>query len=207
VKAESIKIPCHWGGVNVSHHTNRPALVLTPANKEELLNKAVLPEGISHRKSFIGAPIISNGETIGAVSLHDPDQENAYTEADLRLLVTIATSLGTALENARLLMRPSAYSERPEQRNAELAIINSVQEGLASKLDMQSIYELVGEKIRQIFDVQSLFIETYDPQMREVTFPYILSLASDWSNQARYYVKRLLSPCYSNSPAVDAQSN
>ena len=31
---------------------------------------------------------------------------------------------------------------------AELAIIISVQEGLASKLDMQAIYDLVGDKIR-----------------------------------------------------------
>ena len=168
-------LPLGEGLMSAIIQTGQP-LVLTPANKEELLNKAVLPEGISHRKSFIGAPIISNGETIGAVSLHDPDQENAYTEADLRLLVTIATSLGTALENARLFDETQRLLRETEQRNAELAIINSVQEGLASKLDMQSIYELVGEKIRQIFDVQSLFIETYDPQTREVTFPYIFEL-------------------------------
>ena len=38
-----------------------------------------------------------------------------------------------------------------EQRAAELAIIaNSVQEGLASKLNIQAIYDLVGDKIREI---------------------------------------------------------
>jgi hypothetical protein len=44
------------------------------------------------------------------------------------------------------------------QRKAELAIINSIQEGLASKLDMQAIYDLVGDKIRDIFDAQVLLI-------------------------------------------------
>jgi phosphoserine phosphatase RsbU/P len=48
------------------------------------------------------------------------------------------------------------------QREAELAIINSVQEGLASKLDMQSIYELVGGKIRETFNAQVVNIATYD---------------------------------------------
>jgi transcriptional regulator with GAF, ATPase, and Fis domain len=37
-----------------------------------------------------------------------------------------------------------------------------VQEGLASKLDMQSIYELVGEKIRTTFNAQVVSIVTYD---------------------------------------------
>src|SRR3972149_4286803 len=48
------------------------------------------------------------------------------------------------------------------QRETELAIINSVQEGLASKLDMQAIYELVGEKIRETFNAQVVSIATYD---------------------------------------------
>jgi hypothetical protein len=39
-----------------------------------------------------------------------------------------------------------------EQRNAELAVINSVQESLVARIDIQGIYELVGEKIREIFD-------------------------------------------------------
>ena len=48
------------------------------------------------------------------------------------------------------------------QREAELAVINSVQMGLASKLDMQAIYELVGENIRETFNAQVVSIATYD---------------------------------------------
>jgi hypothetical protein len=43
-----------------------------------------------------------------------------------------------------------------DQRAAELAIINSVQEGLASKLDFNAIIDLVGDKIRDIFDAQAV---------------------------------------------------
>jgi sigma-B regulation protein RsbU (phosphoserine phosphatase) len=52
--------------------------------------------------------------------------------------------------------------EETRQRNAELQIINSVQEGLASKLDVQAIYELVGDKIRQTFNAQVVTMDTYD---------------------------------------------
>lgn len=44
----------------------------------------------------------------------------------------------------------------------ELAIITSVQQGLASKLDMQAIYDLVGDKMQEIFDAQSLLIVMFD---------------------------------------------
>ncbi len=37
-------------------------------------------------------------------------------------------------------------------------MINSVQEGLARELDIQAIYELVGEKIREIFNAQVIGI-------------------------------------------------
>jgi transcriptional regulator with GAF, ATPase, and Fis domain len=58
------------------------------------------------------------------------------------------------------------------QREAELAIINSVQEGLASKLDIQAIYNLVGDKIREIFDAQSVMINyaDYDTQLLHLMY-------------------------------------
>ena len=41
-------------------------------------------------------------------------------------------------------------------------VINSVQEGLAREMDIQGIYDLVGEKIREIFNAQVIDIVTYD---------------------------------------------
>ncbi|MBS1632237.1 MAG: hypothetical protein JST10_06650, partial [Bacteroidetes bacterium] len=47
-------------------------------------------------------------------------------------------------------------------RVEELAVINSVQEGLVKEVGMDGIYELVGEKIREIFNAQIFDIVTYD---------------------------------------------
>src|SRR5207237_2475579 len=62
--------------------------------------------------------------------------------------------------------------KQSEQRAAELAIINSVQNSLAAELSMQGIYDAVGDKIREIFHDRDLSIRIYDPQTDTVRFPY-----------------------------------
>jgi hypothetical protein len=47
-------------------------------------------------------------------------------------------------------------------REEELPVINSVQEALAQKMDIQSIYELTGVKIREKFNARVIDIVTYD---------------------------------------------
>ena len=59
-----------------------------------------------------------------------------------------------------------------EQRNVELAIINEIQQGLASKLDFQSIINLVGDRIIQIFASRSTFICLYDQTNQTLNFLY-----------------------------------
>jgi signal transduction histidine kinase len=64
--------------------------------------------------------------------------------------------------------------EETRQRTAELAIINSVQQGLASQLGVQAIYDLVGDKIRDIFSAQVVMISIYDPQTDAVEHRYAI---------------------------------
>src|SRR5439155_16172373 len=59
-----------------------------------------------------------------------------------------------------------------EQRAAELAIINSVQQALAAELNMQGIYDAVGDKIREIFRHADMNIRIYDPQTNLIHYPY-----------------------------------
>ena len=58
------------------------------------------------------------------------------------------------------------------QREAELQLINSIQQGLASKLDFSSIIDLVGEQVRAITKAQSVFIALYDKSSGLVSWPY-----------------------------------
>ena len=65
------------------------------------------------------------------ISLQNLDREHAFSDDDVRLLTTLAGSLTVALENARLF-------EETRQRNAELALVNDVQRGLAENLGLQA---------------------------------------------------------------------
>ncbi len=63
-------------------------------------------------------------------------------------------------------------SEQLEQRTAELAIVNSVQNALVEQLDLQGVVEVVGEKIREIFAAQATYIALPDRQTNMIHLPY-----------------------------------
>src|SRR5215216_979543 len=84
----------------------------------------------------------------------------------------ILDSDSDASEIARLTDDVQRLRKENEQRNAELAIINSVQEALASKLDMQAIYDLVGDKVREIFNADTTFILFHDVKRKAITTVY-----------------------------------
>ncbi len=167
-------LPLGQGLNSIIIETRRP-LVLGTA--EAILARgavmpAIVPAQDRMRKSFIGVPILAGDKVIGAISLHDAEKENAYGEPELSLLSTIANSMGVALENARLFDETQRLLKETEQRAQELAIINSVQEGLASRLEMQAIYDLVGDKIRDVFDAQVVTINTFDLDKQESILEY-----------------------------------
>jgi GAF domain-containing protein len=130
--------------------------------------------GTEISKSMANVPIISGNKVIGGISVENYEREDAFDETNVRLMQTIAASMGVALENARLFDETQRLFKAEQQRAAELAIINSVQEGLASKLDMQAIYDLVGDKIRDIFEAQSVAIMIYDRQAEIRYYPYLI---------------------------------
>jgi serine phosphatase RsbU (regulator of sigma subunit) len=66
------------------------------------------------------------------------------------------------------------YAQLFRQHEAEFALINSVQEGLSSRLEMQSIYDLVGDKLRDTFNAQVVMISQYDPQTNMVFHHYAI---------------------------------
>ena len=75
---------------------------------------------------------------------------------------TVAASMGVALENARLFDETQRLLKETEQRAAELAVINSIQEGMAAELDFQAIVDLVGDKLREVFNTGDIGIRWHD---------------------------------------------
>jgi GAF domain-containing protein/CheY-like chemotaxis protein len=134
-------------------------------------------------ESWLGVPIMAGSDPIGVIVFGEY-RKSAYSEADERLLSTVASSMGVALENARLFAETNRLLTETDERAAELAIINSVQEGLAQNLDMQSMYDLIGDKIQEIFDAQVVDIGIYDADAGTMSFPYTLERGVRFPDQA-----------------------
>ena len=137
-------------------------------------------------KSLMFVPLLSGNNIKGYVSIQNVDKENAFSESDIRLLETLANSMSVALENARLFDETNRLLKETEQRTAELAVINSVQEGLAKELDVQGIYEVVGDRLCSLFpDTQTLVIRTFDHEAGIEHFHYAIEKGERFPIEAR----------------------
>ncbi|HJS53601.1 MAG TPA: GAF domain-containing protein, partial [Chitinophagaceae bacterium] len=125
-------------------------------------------------KSAVFVPMVVGDTVKGSISLQNVDKENAFTDSDLRLLTTITNSMSVALENARLFDETNRLLKETEQRTAELAVINSVQEGLVREMNMQAIYDLVGNRICELFDTQTVLIRTFDHRLGDEHWQYVI---------------------------------
>jgi PAS domain S-box-containing protein len=138
-----------------------------PARDQELGTVSPVADGTERPLSMLFAPLVSGDEVRGRISLQNLDRTNAFTADDVRLLTTLAGGLSVALENARLV-------HETRQRNAELALINSVQDALAGELELQAIYDAVGDRIRDVFDAQVVDVAVYDEPTGTLHFPYVI---------------------------------
>jgi signal transduction histidine kinase len=124
-------------------------------------------------KSELLVPIKVKGRTVGVLDVQS-EHEDDFERTDLELMQAIANQTGIAIENARLFAETQHLLEVTKQRANELAIISSVQQELASKLDAQSIYELLGDTFRNFFNAQVVMISAYDPQSNTVEHRYAI---------------------------------
>ncbi len=145
----------------------REPLLIEDATPEVLERYGSLVLSGEPPKSVLFVPLVVGGRATGAISLQNVDRTHAFSASDQRLLATLADSLSVALENARLV-------HETRQRNAELSLINSVQAAIAGELDPQAIYELVGDRIRDVFDAQVVDIAVYDEATGLLHFPYAI---------------------------------
>jgi PAS domain S-box-containing protein len=147
--------------------TREPLMIeeITPEVLERYGNPSVLAGEPAKSELFV--PLVVGGRATGVISLQNLDRTHAFSHSDQQLLQTLAGSLSVALDNARLV-------HETRQRNAELALINSVQAGIAGELDSQAIYDLVGDRIQEVFDAQVVDIGIYDETSGLLRFPYTI---------------------------------
>ncbi len=149
--------------------TSRQPLMLGTL-EEEIANGAYFPPEIiekgsgSFSQSWLGVPILAGDHALGLVALagYEP---HAFNANHLRLLQTLSSNMGVAIENTRLF-------QAEQQRAAELATINTVSRELAAELGVGSLIHLVGEQIRTVFKADIAYVALLDESANVINFPY-----------------------------------
>jgi len=160
--------------------------------------------GTQQSKSNVVVPIIGSDRVLGMISLEDYERERAFGDSEVRLLSTIAASLGVALENARLFDVTQRLLKETERRSSELAVINEIQQGMARKLEFQAIVDLVGDKLREVFATGDMAIHWRDESANTVVSLYVYEHGRRLANQSQPYVpeKRLNVALQGGKPVV-----
>ena len=152
--------------------TRRPLMINEDLSARGAEVGSYVLRGGEWTKSGMWVPLVVGDEARGVISIQNIDREHAFSDSDFRLLITLAGSLSVAFENARLFDETQRLLKETEQRAAELAVINSIQEGMAAELDFQAIVDLVGDKLREVFKMGDIGIRWYDPKANLNHFLY-----------------------------------
>jgi GAF domain-containing protein len=114
------------------------------------------------QRSVMVAPLVAEREVRGYLYADIDGAFGRFGESDRDLLNMLASQAAVALANARWSQSLEQKVERRteelkvsnaelEQRADELAVINSIQQGIAANLDFEGIIDLVGDKLRAVF--------------------------------------------------------
>jgi signal transduction histidine kinase/CRP-like cAMP-binding protein len=154
--------------------TGQPSIFDTAAEQLSLgdLATPLSPAEQVRSESYLAVPIlVGEGIVTGVVSVQN-DEPYVYDEGSVRLLSTITASMGVALENARLFDETNRLLIETRQRSAELATVNNISQALSTELELDTLIELIGEQIRQIFAADIVYLALLDPHTNLIHFPY-----------------------------------
>ena len=85
--------------------------------------------------AYRGVPIPAAGVIIGVISVQSMDEDNRFTEADQRLLATVASAVGVAIHNARLFEEArQARAAAEEADTAKSSFLSTVSHELRTPL-------------------------------------------------------------------------
>ena len=155
------------GGITAYLLRKGTPMLLSRADWQELIDRGEIELVGSPGVDWLGAPLRADGRIVGAIVVQSYRDDVHHTEQDKDILTFVANHIGAALSRARAI-------EETRQRNAELALINDVQRGLAENLEMQAMYDLVGDRLVEIFDAQVVDIGILDREAGVLHFPYAI---------------------------------
>ena len=103
---------------------NRRPLLLGGDNPsmDEVRRNLNIENGEGDATRYLGVPLIAGDQVVGALAIRDSNQTRPFGLNDQRILTTIGTQLGAAIQNANLFERISNFAEELNQRVQERTV-------------------------------------------------------------------------------------
>ena len=105
----------------------------------------MVAEGTDMSRSGVAVPIFASDRLLGFVSVENMDREGAFGDTDVRLLSTVAASMGVALENARLL---EETQRRAREAGASADVLAAISGSIA---DTAPVFETILDSCERLF--------------------------------------------------------
>jgi len=96
-------------------------------------------------RSWMGVPLVAQGESIGAMVIQDLENDHAFTEEDLQFVRTVAGQVSSAIYNVRVL-------ENSQQTALQFETAAEIARDISSSLDLDELLKKAVELIRARFD-------------------------------------------------------
>jgi phosphoserine phosphatase RsbU/P len=145
---ERMKFPLGQGIVGQVAQT-RQAILLNDVSQAE--NYIPANECV---RSELAVPLINKNKVIGVLDI-ESEEANYFRPEHLHLLTLTASRIGQAIQNARL------YSRVTRQAQA-LEVLNEIAVELTSILDLDQLFERIGQLLRRLIDYQMFTIMLVD---------------------------------------------
>lgn len=118
--------------------------------------------------SSLAVPIVLRGQVIGTIGLEDFDPGREWNQDELSIVREVSDNVALALDNARL------YNES-QRRVSELDALNSMSQAVTTELELQSLLNVIGEQLQEIFDIDNSYIALYDRESQTISLPFFVT--------------------------------
>ncbi len=96
-------------------------------------------------KSWLGCPLIAGGEAIGAIVIQDSEQEQRFTQDDLRFIIALSAQVSGAIDNVRLL-------DETRRRALQLQTVAEISREVSSSLIVDNLLREAVNLVRERFN-------------------------------------------------------
>lgn len=135
--------PLGEGLTSILLRTRQPLMLVKDVEKKaaELGAKTVGKPA----KSWMGAPMMIQGEPIGALIIQDLEREEAFNESDLKFFTTVANQVAGVVKNVDLL-------EESKRKALQLETAAEIARDISGSLNLDELLSKAVQLIRERFD-------------------------------------------------------